>query len=380
MGFFSSRKNYRAYKKLERSKKNLVFYSESGQDWHHFEPIIKYLTDTLGKTLCYISSDSGDPGLSQNNPAILPFCIEEGFFRTLFFQMLEADVMVMTLLDLGNFELKRSINPVHYIYMFHGMGSTHMVDFENSYDHYDSIFCVGPHQMQEIQKREQLKGLPAKNMVEHGYNRLERLMAENAKHQRPDNAKPVVLIAPTWGEDSIVNLCGEELLRVLLDAGLHVIFRPHYHTRKLTPKLVDKLVKQFKDHPEFEYIDQMGESDSLFRSDLMICDWSAASVEYSFGLEKPVLFVDVPPRVRNLNYQELGIEPIEAFIREQVGKIVSVKELEKVPKMIAEMLNDPEQTKQHIQKIRNQWVFNLGFSAEAAAKAIIKIVEDKTND
>jgi CDP-glycerol:poly(glycerophosphate) glycerophosphotransferase len=379
VSFFSNRKNYRAYKKLERHQKNIVFYSESGQDWHHFEPTIKYLTETLGKTLCYISSDSSDPGLRQHNPRILPFCIEEGFFRTLFFQMLEADVMVLTMLDLGNFELKRSINPVYYIYMFHSMSSTHMVDFENSYDHYDAIFCVGPHQMQEIRKREKLHGLPAKNLVEHGYRRLERLIAKNAVYKRDEHANPIVLVAPTWGDDSIVNLCGEELLRILLDAGMHVIFRPHYHTRKLTPKLVDKLVRLFNKYPQFEYIDHMGETDSLFRSDLMVCDWSGAAVEYSLGLEKPVLFVDVPPRVRNPKFQELGIEPIEAIIRKQVGKIISMQELKKAPQMIAAILNDPELSRRHIQEIREQWVFNLGHSTEAAAKAIAKIAEEKAS-
>lgn len=380
MSFVSSWKNYRAFKKLERSSKNIVFYSESGQDWHHFEPIIDHLTGELGKTLCYISSDPGDPGLSQNNPNILPFCINEGFFRILLFQMLDADLMVLTMLDLGNLDLKRSINPVHYIYMFHGMGSTHMVDFENSYDHYDSIFCVGPHQMQEIRKREDLKGLPPKKLVEHGYTRLECLMDEAAKRPPPDNPKPVILVAPTWGEQSILNLCGEELFKILLDAGLHVILRPHYHTRKLTPKVVDRLIKKFKNHPEFEVIEQMGETESLFRSNLMICDWSAAAVEYSFGLEKPVLFIDVPRRIRNPNYQELGIEPIEAFIRDQVGKIISPQQLDQAPSMIEELLQDPEQMKQQIRDIRSQWVFNLGHSARAAAVAIAEIAETKSNE
>ncbi len=379
MSFFSSWKNYQAFKKLDRSSKNIVFYSESGQDWHHFEPIIAHLTESQDKAVCYISSDAADPGLNQNHPNILPFCIHEGFFRILLFQWLDADVMVLTMLDLGNLDLKRSINPVHYIYLFHGMGSTHMVDFENSYDHYDSIFCVGPHQMREIRKREELKGLPAKNLVEHGYTRLERLMEEAASRPPQDNSKPVILLAPTWGDQSILNLCDEKILKVLLDAGLHVILRPHYHTRKLTPKVVDRLIKKFKGHPEFEVIEQMGETESLFRSDLMICDWSAAAVEYAFGLEKPVLFIDVPRRIRNPNWQELGIEPIEAFIRDQVGKIVTPDQLEQAPKMVEELLQNPEQMKQNIREICGQWVFNLGCSARAAAEAIVEIAETSAN-
>jgi len=66
------------------------------------------------------------------------------------------------MLDLGNFDLKRSIHPVHYIYMFHSLISTHMADHENSFDNYDTILCAGPHQAREIRRREEMKGLKPK--------------------------------------------------------------------------------------------------------------------------------------------------------------------------------------------------------------------------
>ena len=84
--------------------------------------------------------------------------------------------MVLTMLDLHNFHLKRSLHPVRYVYVFHSMGSTHMVDHANSYDHYDSLFCVGPHHVAEIRRREELHGLPPKHLFAHGYPRLERLV------------------------------------------------------------------------------------------------------------------------------------------------------------------------------------------------------------
>ena len=72
--------------------------------------------------------------------------------------------MVLTMLDLQNFHLKRSLHPVRYAYVFHSMGSTHMVDHANSYDHYDSLFCVRPHHVAEISRREALHGLPPKHL------------------------------------------------------------------------------------------------------------------------------------------------------------------------------------------------------------------------
>src|SRR5439155_1047234 len=100
-----------------------------------------------------------------------------GALCTWFFQTIRADVMVLTMLDLQNFHLKRSVHPVHYAYVFHSMGSTHMVDHASSYDHYDSLLCVGPHHVAEIRRREELHRLPPKHLFAHGYPRLERLVA-----------------------------------------------------------------------------------------------------------------------------------------------------------------------------------------------------------
>jgi len=105
---------------------------------------------------------------SVSRPGLHAFRIRPGAVCIWFFQALKADVMVLTMLDLQNFQLKRSIHPVRYAYVFHSMGSTHMVDHENSYDHYDSLLCTGPHHVAEIRRREQLKGLPPKHLFAYG--------------------------------------------------------------------------------------------------------------------------------------------------------------------------------------------------------------------
>ena len=146
--------------------------------------------------------------------------------------------MVLTMLDLQNFQLKRSVHPVRYVYVFHSMGSTHMVDHENSYDHYESLLCTGPHHIAEIRRREELKGLPPKHLFAYGYPRLERLVEVAAAQLAGASAPSTALLAPTWGEQSILHVCGEPLIAALLDAGIRVILRPHYQTARLAPRLV----------------------------------------------------------------------------------------------------------------------------------------------
>jgi hypothetical protein len=202
--------------------------------------------------------------------------------------------------------------------------------------------------------------------------RMHTSAAMNTEH------KPVVLIAPTWGDTSIFNVCGTELIEVLLAAKFHVIMRPHYQSNRLTPGVIMQTRKRFESRDGFEYIDRMGETASLFRSDILVTDWSAMALEYSMGLEKPVLFIDVPRRIRNPDWQELGIEPMESAIRSQVGAIVAPGELQQVPHEIHELLARRAELLDHMRKLRQQMVFRLGHSITDGANELARIADEQT--
>lgn len=378
-------KGWRAYRKLPHEWRQIVFYSESGQDWHHFEPLINELTGSLGRRVTYVTSDPQDPGLSRVNPRYRALCIPEGWFLTLHFQFQKAGVVVLTMMDLDNLQLKRSINPVHYIYLFHSMGSTHMVDHANSYDAYESLFCVGPHHVRELRRREELANLKPRHLFEFGHPRLEALIGEGRQwagaHPRGEGPPdpPTVLLAPTWGEESIFNRCGVELVGTLLDAGMRVIMRPHYHTRRKTPEVLDAIIGQFSGREGFELIEQMGETESLFRSDLLICDWSSMAIEYALGLEKPVLFIDLPRRIRNPQWRDWNLEPFEASIREQVGRILSPDELEQAPAAIRQLLAEPQAFAGRMQALREEAVFNLGGCVPLGALEIARLADERAS-
>ena len=355
--------------------RNVVFYAESGQDWHHFEPLIVELTGRLNRKVTYVTSEASDMGMSFSHDNYQSLCISEGLFLTIHFQMQQAGVVVLTMMDLDNLQLKRSINPVHYIYLFHSMGSTHMVDHAKSYDAYDSLFCVGPHHVREIRKRESLQNMAPRNLFEYGHSRLEQLLEEGRNYTggAPESTKPVVLVAPTWGDDSIFNRCGSELIGTLLEAGFHVIMRPHYHTRRLTPAVLDKLIREFGGHERFEVIEHMGERESLFRSDLLVSDWSAMAIEYALGLEKPVLFIDLPRRIRNPDWKDLEIEPIESGIRSQVGEILSPEQLDATPEAARQLLADSARFAEKMAALRQETVFNFGHCVAIGADEIDRL-------
>jgi YidC/Oxa1 family membrane protein insertase len=369
-------RSYRRFRKLLPRDRSIVFYSETHQDWHHLQPLIEFLTERLARTVCHVTSETSVPLPAAPRHGLHSFRIRPGAVCTWFFQNIAADVMVLTMMDLHNFHLKRSVHPVRYIYVFHSMGSTHMVDHANSYDHYDSLFCVGPHHVAEISRREALHGLPSKHLFAHGYPRLERLV-ESATRARERSGSTTALLAPTWGEHSILHVCGEPLIAALLNADIRVILRPHYQTARLAPKVIDSLVARFSADTRFSHIDRMAESDSLLESDVLICDWSAMAIEYALGLGKPVLFVDVPPRVQNPHYAELGIEPMEMRIRRELGTIVPLDQIGDAPRHVAELLLGAAERRERNAALRQEWVFNFGRSVEVGAREIARLADER---
>ena len=47
----------------------------------------------------------------------------------------------------------------------------------------------------------------------------------------------------------------------------------------------------------------------------MVSDWSGVAYEFAFALKKPVLFVDTPRKIKNIDYDKIGIEAFEYYAR-----------------------------------------------------------------
>lgn len=381
--FNSLRKIYRewkglqAFKQLPKEQRRLVFYSEGCGYWTYFEAVFKALLDEYALPVVYVTSAEHDPLLLAPREGLQTFYVGEGSMRTLFFSTLDVQVLLMTMPDLQSFHIKRSPHPVHYAYLHHSMVSTHMVYRQAAFDHFDSILCVGPHHVDEIRAREQLAGLPPKILIEHGYGRLDAILHEGHSGPllRTPDSPGQVLVAPTWGENGLLELHGLDAISPLIEAGLRVILRPHPRTRKLRPDVLDRIVEHYRDEPLF-YLDEDGDArKSLLESDLMVSDWSGAALEFSLGLERPTLFVDVARKILNPAYESIDQEPLEARIREQIGVIISPQELAGLGGKAAELIKNARQWQADICTARDRWIFNSGKSGSVAAAHLFSLLD-----
>jgi hypothetical protein len=126
---------------LPKEQRRLTFYSEGKNYWPHLEGLIREVLATSDIPVCYISSGKDDPGLFLEHANYLTFKIDEGFVRNWLFENIETDVMVMTMPDLHQYQVKKSKHKVHYVYVQHSLVSLHMAYRKGAFDHYDTIFC-----------------------------------------------------------------------------------------------------------------------------------------------------------------------------------------------------------------------------------------------
>lgn len=376
--FFPAWTSLRSFNRLSREQRSIVFYAESTSDWAHLGPIVEELTDGLGRTVCYVTSDRADPVLSLANPRLRAFYVGTGTTRTTFFRLVEAGVLVMTLPDLETYHLKRSVHQVHYAYVFHSMVSTHTVYRKGAFDAYDTILCVGPHHVAEIRRTEEVYGLRPKELVEHGYGRLDLILAERMERPRletgPGPARRLVL-APSWGESSFIEAAfGPDLVDLLLTHGHEVVVRLHPMTVRHHPRLADALMSRFGGRG-LRIETDMREQASLHESELMIGDWSGAALEYAFGLERPVLFVDTSPKLNNSEHDRIGLVGVEASLREQIGAVVGPEDLPSALPLIDALCADPEAYRERLREARQRTVYNVGRSASVGAAHVARLAD-----
>lgn len=361
--------------------KHLVFYSESNGFYKYFEKIIEYILANSSIKIHYVTSDPNDNifELAKKEKKIEPYYIGEKKLITLFLK-LEADVMVMTMSDLDNYQYKRSYfkQDINYVYLFHYPLSTHMVLHTGALRHYDTILCVGEFQFEEIRQTEALFGDPEQELIACGYGQLEKLYDAYQHMDKIRRPRPKVLIAPSWQQDNILDNCLDNLLGHLLNKGFDITIRPHPEYIKRYSSKMNDIVNRYSKYMGGDLFFELDFSSntSIFDSDVVISDWSGTAYEFAFVTEKPCIFIDTPMKVNNPDYQKITVPPLEISLRDQVGIRMDPDDLSGISEAIRKLLND-EEFSGKIRNIRMKYIANFGHSGEVGGKYIISAVKDQ---
>ena len=363
------------------TNKHLVFYSEGNGFYKYFKAMIEYLLENTNITIHYITSDYNDNifNMEKENANIKAYYIEEKKLITLMMQM-DADVVVMTMPDIGNFHIKRSYirKDIEYIYIPHGMDSINLTMRTCSTNNYDTVFTTGKYQKEEQEKTNEVYNLKKRKIFEWGYSLLDDMISDYEK-SKEKNTKKTILIAPSWQKDNIVDLCLNDILHSLGKEDLKVIVRPHpQHVRHMKDKF-EKMKEKYKDNKNIEIQTDFSANNTVFNADLVITDWSAIAYEYAFTTRKPVLSIDTPMKIMNPDYKKIEVEPFNIWARKEIGELISVQECKDINKVVCKMLAESSKYKERINKLVNDSVYNIGNSGEIGANYIIKTIQEKIN-
>lgn len=363
--------------------KHLVFYSESSGFYKYYRGMIEYLLKNTNITIHYITSDPCDIvfTLAESEPKLRPYYIAEKKLITLMMKM-DADVVVMTMPDIDNFHIKRSYvrKDIEYIYIPHCLDSINTTMRKGSCDHYDTVFCCTKNQREEMEKTEEVYGLPKRNLIDWGYCLLDDMRRDYAASEKQENEVKTILIAPSWQKDNIVDSCLETILDGLSGRGYKIIVRPHPQHVRHKKAYMEQLKAKYADTPDIEIQTDFSSDKTVFSADLMITDWSGITYEYAFTTQKPVLFINTPMKVMNPEYEKIGVPPINVWLRDEIGCSIDLDKLDTVGEAADRLIREKDKYYEKIGGFINDNVYNLGDSAAVGAKYIIEAVKRKIKE
>ncbi len=365
-----------------RSDKRLVFYSEAGGYYKYFEGFIHYVLQHSDLVVHYVTSDYNDRILKLDSPGIESYYI--GPLALIQFMMtLDADMAVMTTPDLETYHIKRSLvkKDVEYVYLDHGMTSFQLMLKKGALDHFDTIFCYGPNHIREVRETEEVYGLPPKRLVKTGYPLLDTMLDKARELGDRVNDPPVILIAPSWQKDNILDYCLDETLAPLLRTGYRVILRPHPEYVKRFPSKLEAMRENYRDRlgDGFEIQDDFSSSETVYTSDLVITDWSSIAQEFSYATKRPSLFINTPMKIMNPEYERIPSIPLDISLRQEIGLSVDVDQLADLPALIEALFAERGQYADRIARVVAENIYDLGEGARGGGSYIVNQLT-KRND
>lgn len=375
-----SKKHYKeicANNNLQKMK--LMFYSEQSGFYKYFQNIIEALLEKTDEPIYYVTSDPEDSIFNHPSKQIKAYYISGNQLIALMMK-LECKIVVMTTPDLHKYHIKRSKvrKNIEYIYVDHACSSLNMSYRTGAFDYFDTIFAVSRRQGIEIREMEKLRKTKKKRIVKCGYGLIDNMISAYQKLDKKINEKPIILVAPSWQFDNLLDSCLDNILSGLLCDKYKVIVRPHPQYIRRYPMQMEAIIEKYKDrfNDNFAIETDFSSNVTVYTADLVITDWSAIAFEFSFTTNKPTLFVDTEMKVINKDYKKIKTKPFDITARNKVGKSISKEETKNIAKVVEDLLLNKESYAEQIDELKNSYFYNLGCSGEVGADYIIERLVD----
>ncbi|SNU07163.1 CDP-Glycerol:Poly(glycerophosphate) glycerophosphotransferase [Lachnospiraceae bacterium] len=268
----------------------LVIFSDHKRYWNVFEPICNELEKRKIKCV-YMTESEDDPVLSKDYEYIEGRFIGSGNKAYAKLNVLRAKILLSTTPSLDVFQWKRSKDVEYYVHIPHASSDISIYKMFGI-DYYDSILLSGEYQGDQIRQLEEKRRLPAKEIEYVGipyFDEMKKRLDEEKKTDKELSTR-TVLLAPSWGPNSILNRFGADFIKRLIDTGYKVIVRPHPQSYTSEKEMIDKLKSEFSESDMFKWNSDNDNFNVLNESDILISDFSGVIFDYALVYDKPVIY------------------------------------------------------------------------------------------
>jgi CDP-glycerol:poly(glycerophosphate) glycerophosphotransferase len=351
----------------------LILYSEGRQYAATFRPVLAEL-ERRNVPCLYLSSDAEDPVLKLSSDLVHTKHIGKGYAAWGYLNTLRADLCVMTTPGLDVLQIHRSKHVGHYAHIIHAP-TDKAFNRPYSFDYFDSVFICGPHQERTIRTLEALRSSKPKKLLLTGcvyYDELVDAYRRTPPRDKSDGALRV-LVAPTWGRNSLLTRYGLRVVKPLVDAGFRVTVRPHPQSRTSEAELLARLQSETRSYPNLRWDDASSPFEAMQEADLLISDISGIVFDFCFLTEKPVITLDFPVEKRGFEASDLPYEPWELEVLNLFGRKIGEADFDRLPEIVAREAGDSSRQAQ-IRALRDEYVVNFGHAAGPVADELVKLL------
>ena len=346
------------------SRTPFVFFTDSKRYYTIFKPLCDEM-EKRGETVLYLTASPDDPLLKENYTHVKAEFIGEGNRAYARMNMLQADVVLSSTPGLDVYQWKRSRNVGWYVHVLHAAnGVTCYRMF--GIDYYDALLLSGEYQVREVRALEAQRHLPEKECVLAGLPHMDALLKKKQERGPAPEHETTVLLAPSWGPSSIFNRFGEQMIEKLCKTGYHIILRPHPQSLVSEKELIDRLRSRFPESEKLEWNFDNDNFDVLYRSDLLISDYSGVVFDFALVFDRPIIYADVSFDFEPYDAGWLNNEMWTFRALPKVGIQLTQENADRLPELIEESLQSQAFAEGRREAIEETWA-NQGNSIPAIA-------------
>jgi hypothetical protein len=345
----------------------LLIFSEGASYWYTFKPVLEELIKRE-MPFGYVTLDKNDPALQIKNENMYSSCLGSGAWAYAKVKMLRAKVMLSSTPNIGNksFPINRPPRVECLAHIFHSVSDLSYYH-KGSLDCYDAVLMVGDFALESVRITEKKRGLKAKDCVAVGLPYLDVLnsMADHNKASG-DQSRPVLLVAPSWGEKGFLSIYGYEFIEQLAEAGCTIIFRPHPQSMISEKDLLSALQNKLQAYGNVRFDFDADGGPSMAAADVLISDTSSIRFDFAFIYERPVISLAIPEQNMEM-YERSDIGTAwDVDMGKYLGTVLYPADKSQLAKKILAALSDFSNFKQQdIAIVRERYISNFGHSGVA---------------